>query len=422
MSGHRFPDEFFWGTSTSAHQFEGGNRNDWSRWEKLNADRLARAAADALKGPKKYTSLPASAARPENYISAEAVGHYRQFEQDFDLAVSLGLNAFRLSLEWSRIEPRPGEIDQQQLDHYRKVIEALKQRKIEPFVCLWHWPLPLWLSDSNGWLRADSAEIFHRFALLCSRTFPEVKYWLTLNEPQIYAYNSFFKGIWPPAKKSFGKYLKVLSALSRAHKSAYSAIKKNNPAALVSIAKNIIYFEPQGMNPFNRMLAGWLHRKWNLEFLEGIRPELDFIGVNQYFHKVINFRMTDKSGVPRSDLGWELSPKAMFHALTGLNGFGLPLIIMENGLADASDQYRSWYIDDVLRNVAQARDQGIDVQGYFHWSLLDNFEWDKGFWPRFGLVEVDYKDLSRRPRPSFFSFARIIKQQEIDKDRQETER
>ncbi len=392
----RFPEGFFWGTATSAHQVEGNSHNDWSRWEKQNAQRLASQAEKEFGRLASWPDIRTQAQDPANYISGRACGHYERFREDFDIAKRLGHNAHRFSIEWSRIEPEEGRFDEKALEHYRQVVSALRERGIEPFVTLWHWTLPLWLAQkglpaqAGGVLNGKFPEYFARYAEKIAASLSGVKFWVTLNETNVYTAHGYWKGIWPPSKCSAYQYLSANRRLSRAHKAAYATIKKHIPSAHVGVAHNVIWLSRSRLKDY----------VWNRRFLNSIRGFQDFIGVNYY--------RSDRETAVKTDMGWSIDPEGLFRALISLKRYGKPLFVFENGIADARDERRAAFIRDHLRNVARAVAAGADVRGYFYWSLLDNFEWDKGFWPRFGLVEVDHETLQRSIRPSAREYARII--------------
>jgi len=277
----------------------------------------------------------------------------------------------------------------------------LKELKIEPFVSIWHWPIPIWLRNKGGWQYKKISDYFARYAEKISTAFgKDVKFWITLNEPEIYASNSYFNGVWPPQKRNLIAYLNVLHNLIKSHRKAYEVIKKINPNAKIGIAKNNIYFEAYQNKIINRLLKKFIDWWWNFYFLNRIKNYQDFIGLNHYFHNRINYGFNKNENKKTSDMGWELYPEAIYFVLKDLKRYNKPIYITENGLADARDKKRGWFIFESLKNVSKAIDEGVDVQGYLHWSLMDNFEWDKGFWPRFGLLEIDYKSLERKIRPS----------------------
>jgi beta-glucosidase len=392
-----FPKGFFWGAATAGHQVEGNNRNDWTEWEKSER-RLADLKASGLLA--KHGEA--------NFLSGIACDHYSRFREDFDLAKDLGHNATRFSIEWSRIEPEEGKFDREEIVHYRQVIEYVRSIGIEPFVTLWHWPIPIWLRDKGGWECSRISEYFTRYCeTVLQALMPSVRYWITLNEPEIYTTLSYLVGIWPPQKRNPIAYLRVLYNLIDAHGSAYEAIKNIDPDAKVGIAKANIYFEAyrgRTINLIMKQAADWW---WNQHMLNRIGDRQDFIGLNHYVRHTLNFGPVPKQDVLISDVGWELQPAAMHGVLMELKRYQKPIFITESGVADARDVYRAWFIAETLRNVQKAISEGVDVRGYLHWSLMDNFEWEKGFWPRFGLIEINRETLARTVRPSAQSYRAI---------------
>ncbi len=410
----KFPNDFLWGAATSAHQVEGNNHNDWTEWERENAERLSKESGG------KYP--------PENYISGRACDHYNRYEEDFDIAKLFGHNAHRFSIEWSRIEPEEGKFNRAEIEHYREVIKALHKRRIEPFVTLWHWTMPIWFVKKGGFEKSGNIKYFVRFCEYIVKEFStgdgftfsgkdDVKFWITLNEPEIYAGNSYLKGIWPPQNKGFISYLLVIRNLIKAHIESYKIIKKTKPNAQVGIAKNNIYFEAHENKIGNHILRKFIDWWWNFYFLNRIKNHQDFIGLNHYFHnRIKNFKFSQNENKKVSDMGWELYPEAIYFVSKSLKKYNKPIYITENGLADAKDRNREWFIKESLKNIYKAIEDGADIRGYLHWSLLDNFEWDKGFWPRFGLVEIDYETLERKRRPSSYTYEKIAKSDAIELD------
>lgn len=402
MNNFKFPKNFYFGASTSAHQVEGGNKNNWTDFERLNAKRLTLNAKEKQWPDFILENYP-SPLDEENYVSGRACDHYNRFREDFDIAKSLGHNAYRFSIEWSRIEPEEGQFNEKEIKHYNQVIRALRERGIEPFVTLWHWTLPVWLEEKGGVECKEFPMYFSRFSeFMIKKMSNEVKFWVTLNEPDMYAINAYLRGIWPPQKKSLFKFYRVLKNLAEAHKAIYSNILKNvGINARVGIAKNNVYF------------TGWpaliLNYFWNEWFLNKIKNHQDFIGLNYYFHShTKGLRFNKNKNEEINDMGWEIYPEGIYHVLKNLQKYNKPIYITENGLADARDIRREKFIKETLSWASKAISESVDVRGYFHWSLLDNFEWDKGFWPRFGLVEVDYMTMERKIRPSALEYKHII--------------
>ncbi len=394
-----------WGTAVAAHQVEGGNFNNWSEWEKQNAERLAKEARQKWQ-PWQQEKFP-EMFDPPNYISGRACDHYHLYEQDFNIAKSLGHNAHRFSIEWSRIEPEEGKFNQSEIEHYRNIIKALKIRGLEPFISLWHWTVPIWFAKKGGFEKRKNIKYFIHFCEVVVKEFKnDVKFWLVLNEPEIYTGHSYLKGTWPPQKKNFFSYLKVFKNLIRAHRSVFGAIKQIDDQAQIGIAKNNVYFEG-----WLASIANWW---WNFYFLNYIKNYQDFIGLNYYFHnRIKGLKFNQNKNEKTSDLGWEIYPEGIYHVLKELKKYQKPVYITENGLADAKDEKREKFIKENLYWVYKAMQEGVDVRGYFYWSLLDNFEWDKGFWPRFGLVEIDYQTMERKVRPSAQEYAKICKNNEL---------
>jgi beta-glucosidase len=407
-----FPREFYFGAATSAHQVEGGNRNDWTEWEKENAARLAERAKKR-EWPDYILKNYPNPLQPENYISGRASDHYNRYEEDFDIAKKLGHNAHRFSIEWSRIEPEEGKWNEKEIEHYRKVIRALRTRNLEPFITLWHWTLPLWLRDKGGVASRKFPKYFSRYAARVVRALGEsekVKYWLTLNEPTSVILNSYLRGVWPPQKKNIFAAFYVFRILAAAHRRAFYAIHKISPSAQVGFANIISCLEPASASPLDRWATFLNDYFSNRYFLKLTGAANDFLALQYYFHRRIKFPNTTANLNQKvSDMGWEIYPEGLYRILKRFRGLDKPIYITENGLADARDAERANFIRQELHWVKQALRKGVDVRGYFYWSLLDNFEWDKGFWPRFGLVEVNYKTMARKIRPSAFVYRDIIK-------------
>lgn len=410
-----FPSGFLWGAATSAHQVEGGNRNDWSEWEKKNAQRLAAEAKTKWEKwqQEKFPEMFES----ENYLSGRACDHYNRYEKDFDIAKELGHNAHRFSVEWSRIEPEEGKFDEREVEHYRKVIQAIKNRGMEPFVTLWHWTIPLWLEKKGGCESRKFPEYFSKYSeYVAKKLGKEVKFWITLNEPTSVIASSYLTGVWPPQKKNILKAWRLYKIFARSHIRAYEIIHKNCPDAQVGFANILHSFEPYRRKWFLDELmvriGKYLTNRRMLNLTEGYN---DFLTVQYYFHNRFRFpKKVRTEHLPVTDMNWEIFPHGIYRIINKLKEHNLPIYITENGLADADDSKRQSFIFHHLWEMQRAIQDGADVRGYFYWSLLDNFEWDKGFWPRFGLVEVDYKTLERKIRPSALKYAKICRSNELE--------
>lgn len=405
-----FPQGFLFGAGTSSHQVEGNTNNDWTQWEKQTARKRAQESIARFSHVPHWTDLQKEAANPHNYISGIACDHYRRFEEDFDIAQSLGHNAHRFSIEWSRIEPSEGVFDEAAIEHYRKVLRALKQRGMTPFVTLWHFMLPVWLAEKGGLESTDFPKYFKRYSEKIAQTLGEdIPFWITLNEPDVIASHAYLRGEWPPQKKSFVSFIRVVHHLISAHKQSYTVIKQFFPKAQMGIAKHQVAFEMAHDTHINRLLQKTAHYFWNQWFLNRIRHHQDFIGLNHYGRNVIDNGFGKNPNERVTDFGWEFYPESLYQALMELKPYDKPIYITENGLADASDILRQEFIPRALACVHKAIADGADVRGYLHWSLLDNSELARGFWLRFGLVEVNYATQKRTCRPSALAYAEICK-------------
>ncbi|MGH7196280.1 MAG: glycoside hydrolase family 1 protein [Candidatus Saccharimonadales bacterium] len=407
----KFPKRFFWGAASAAHQVEGGNHNQWSVWELENAKVLAETAKYQANYLPTWDEIKPEATDPNNYISGKATNHYKLYEQDFALLKKLNMNAWRFSIEWSRIEPEEGSWDAGAIEHYRTYLRRLKELNIEPIVTLWHWTVPVWFEEKGGFTKRANIKYFVRFV---ERVFEELgrdfRYVITLNEPEVYVAKSFFVAEWPPQVRNNWQGFWVLMNLLSAHKKIYRVAKNSGRKYKVSIAKNSAYHYAGD----DAKLSQWTAQimKWASDYfiLNRIKRHLDFIGLNYYFsNRYYGYRMHNPEDLV-SDVGWSMRPADIEFILKELSDrYELPIIITENGLADRDDEYRKWWLMQTLAAMHRALQGGVKLEGYLHWSLTDNFEWSSGFWPRFGLAEVDYTTSKRKLRPSAVWFGSIIK-------------
>lgn len=389
------PEKFYFGAATSAHQVEGDNvHSDWWKFEREVQAR-------------------------EGFMSGKAANHYELFDKDFEFAAKLGHDAHRFSIEWARVEPKEGEFDEKVIAHYHEVFRSLKKHGLEPFVTLWHFTVPLWFAGKGGFEKRENTFYFVRFCRKVAEAFKdEMKYVLTINEPEVYLYYSYLAGKWPPLKKSSWDFFKVYRNLVIAHREVYKDLKEVNSGFQIGIAKNNPAFSPdRHKNVFDWGLVHLLKYLWNHMFLDLIRKQQDFIGLNYYFHRSMRFDLKlagqffihPCNSCDITDMGWEVYPKGIAGILRDLwKRYRKPIIITENGVADHADRLRGKYIEHILEHIFNVKKDGIPVFGYLHWSLLDNFEWADGFDPRFGLIEIDYKNLVRTPRPSAYRYQELI--------------
>lgn len=410
-----FPKDFFWGASTASHQVEGGNYNQWTVWELANAKELAQTAHQRMSWLPNWEKVKPLAEEPSNYVSDVGVEHYRRYKEDFGLLERLNLSAFRFSIEWSRIEPEEGKWDEKEIAHYKEYIRELRERKIEPFLNLWHWTLPVWFAEKGGFENKKNLKYFDRFvAKVGQELLNDVQYVITLNEPNNYASIGYLVGRWPPNKINPWLFVKVYWNLAHAHRRAYKILKKQKPTIQIGCAPNLSNIQAKRPhNSLDQLSTRWMRYFWNWWFLKRIRRSQDFIGVNYYFSDYyIGLGKRKNPKVPLNDIGFYMEPEGIYPLLLRTWArFKKPIFITENGLADAEDNYRRWWIEETIVAMERAISEGVDLRGYFHWSLLDNFEWDMGWWPKFGLVEVDRENgMKRNVRPSAKWFAERIKQ------------
>jgi beta-glucosidase len=415
-----YPKGFLWGTATSSHQVEGENRlNDWWAWEQ-QPGRILQGARSGL--------------------ACDWWGG--RWKEDLDRAAAGGQNAHRLSVEWSRIEPEPGRWDSHALDFYRELLAGMRERGIEPMVTLHHFTNPLWLAEAGGW---EDEGIAARFEAFTRKTVAALKdltaFWCTINEPNVYAYCAFANGVFPPGRKDIRAALRVMRNQILAHARAYHAIHEIQPQARVGIALQYRGMTPHTANPLDALAARTQARLFNdliplaltdgrLRFPVGwgrvaqAARTQDYLGVNYYSYDHVSFdfgkpgelfaRRFYPKGTDLSDIGWNANmPEGMARAIRWANAFGLPIYITENGIEDEADRIRPRYLAQHLHQVWKAANTGVPVKGYFHWSLVDNFEWERGWTQRYGLWALDPETQRRNERPSARLYAEICKENGI---------
>ncbi|TAL20414.1 glycoside hydrolase family 1 protein [Patescibacteria group bacterium] len=404
----RFPPGFLWGAATAAHQVEGGNtRNDWWLWEQKSG----RIAGEAT--------------------SERASDSWNRFEEDFGLLAAHHLNAHRLSLEWSRIEPREGEWDEAAIGRYRQMLTSLRAKGISPMVTLFHFSIPQWFAVRGGWAGRNAAGYFDRFTRKVYAELGElIDFWCTQNEPMVYVVQGYLLGLWPPGKRSYREAWLAFKNLVGAHRRASDAIhelaRTAERPARVGVANNLIsLYSYRKHSLLDDLYIIVSDKVWNHEFYRETAGSHDFLGVNYYFHQrlsrergrffdvFVDIRAENRE---MSDIGWEIYPAGIFDVMLELKELHLPIYVTENGVATLNDDRRVRFIVSYLKELYHAIQSGIDIRGYFHWSLLDNFEWEKGYAARFGLTEVDFKTFRRTPRKSFEVYGEIARQNAISHD------
>lgn len=392
MRGDWTHQPFLWGTATASHQVEGNTTNDWTRWEDEG-----------------------HVAHQER--SGAAANHWELYEEDFKLLASGATNAYRFSVEWSRIEPQPGHFDEEAIARYRTMVLTMRRYGLEPVMTLYHFTLPQWFSDGGGWLQPEAIRFFERYvAYVVAQMGDLVDWYVTINEPMVYAVNSYLYGIWPPGRRTLKDTLTIASVLVQAHIKAYQVIREIKPDGAIGLAHHLMVFDPWTRTPWDTGLARILAYAFNWRFIKQVNQYQDFLGVNYYTRSWASIRkpltpIPSRVGDTVSNLGWEVYPHGLYRLLMeAYRRYDRPLLITENGISTDIDAEREAFLQQHLYEVDHAKIDGVPVIGYFHWSFIDNFEWESGFAPHFGLVAVDYDNYRRTPRRSFYTYQRLIQQ------------
>lgn len=432
---------FLWGAATSSHQVEGNNvHNDWWQWEQEGN----------IEGGEG---------------SGVACDHWNRFEEDLRLAQEMGLNSYRFSIEWSRIEPEQGKWDTAALDWYAGLVAECEKRGLIPMATLNHFTVPKWVAAQGGFVSEHTPGLFGGYVKkVIARFGSRVPLWCTLNEPNTLAVGAYLGCYMPPAKYDPRRVSAATRNLLRAHVQAYDLLHgritdrqgpwRSHPLA-VGIAHNMIDFVPlRPWNPIEALFSRMFRRFYNQTWPDAVtgrkqhfgatglvpyapqvtqargRRTVEFLGINYYTRVYVScFPLQGpggqgagfpaKSSLPigvtfsrptdeTTELGWVIHPRGLGRMIRFLKRYKTPLYITENGIADSRDEQRPHYLVDHLKEVAREIQRGADIRGYYHWSLLDNFEWVKGFGPRFGLLKVDYSTQSREMRPSSRFYREII--------------
>jgi beta-glucosidase len=372
----RFPEGFLWGTATAAHQVEGGNwNNDWWQWEHTTGSGCAEPSGDACD-------------------------HFWRYPQDIALLADLGFGAYRFSIEWSRIEPEEGEFSRNALDHYRRMIDSCRDHDLVPVVTYHHFTTPRWAVEEGGW---DDRATPARFARFCERAVAHlgdgVGISCTLNEPNIVALMGYYLAVFPPGRSDEGALARSTENLLRAHRLAYDAIKAGPGNGPVGVTMSMQEFaaEPGGEKEMERA-----RERMEDVWLEASRGD-DYVGVQTYSR--LRFGpdgiLGPEDGVPVLQMGYEYWPQALETTIRrAIEVSGCPIYVTENGIGTADDDQRIAYVTEALLGVRRCLDDGLDVRGYFYWSLMDNFEWALGYRPTFGLIAVDRETQERTVKPS----------------------
>ena len=415
-----FPAGFLWGAATAAHQVEGNNlNNDWWAWEQqegriLNGDRSGKAC-DWWAG---------------------------RWREDFDRAHETYQNAHRLSVEWSRIQPEPDRWDESALDRYRQMLLGLKERNMVAMVTLHHFTNPVWLMEMGGWENEATIDLFASFSRRVVEALgSHCNLWITINEPNGYASGGYFSGEFPPGKKDLKTALKVLGNLVKGHAAAYRAIHEVQSDAQVGVAHHWRGFVPANGNPLTRYNTNFFNKIFNEAFPQALvtgkfdanilkedvpqaKDTQDFIGLNYYTRELIRFRLgkraemfTERSypkDAELSETGYlNNDPEGFKACIKWGRQFGKPIYITENGVEDSKDDFRRKYLLQHLHAMWHMINHNVPIKGYFHWSLVDNFEWERGWTQKFGLWGLDPTTQLRTRRKSVEFYAEVCRTNSI---------
>jgi beta-glucosidase len=408
-AGRRYPGDFLWGAATAGHQVEGDNTaSDWWEWE----------------------NRPDTPCREP---SGRACEHYTRYADDVALLAAVGLNTYRFSVEWSRVEPADGEFDDAQLDHYRRMVDVVRAAGVEPMVTLNHFTVPAWFGGRGGWTAPDAADRFGRYCeRVVSRLGATVDWWCTLNEPGNVAVGGYL-GVfgWPPGTQDLRSCEAATAGLVAAHRRAVEVVKSHRAEARVGATHGMQEWTSNraGAAPMRRA-----RRMFEDVFLEAASGD-DYLGIQTYtrvpvvlpallgpFARVVadvgpararwwpgmmraaftRLAPAGSDGIRRTEMGYEFRPEAIAATVRRAAAMhpGKDLVVTEHGIATHDDAERVEYLHRGLAAVADLVAEGLPVRGYLHWSLLDNFEWVHGYRPTFGLIGVDRETMQRTVRPS----------------------
>jgi beta-glucosidase len=423
-----FPDGFEWGVSTSAHQFEGHNpHNQWHVWEQQGRIR-------------------------SGDCNRNACDWWIESRRDLELCRDLGLTSIRISVDWGRIEPTEGQYSRETIHRYRSLLREIRAAGMRCYVTLHHFTHPQWFEEQGGFLERVAPE---RFAVFAERVVMELgdlcRDWLTFNEPNVYSAFGYLFGDFPPGHRNHLRdCAMVMANIHRAHALAYERIHCVQHDAFVGLATHWVEFEPASSSPGDKLLAFLYDSAFNrstLSLLNGgsspfpissLAPDvpeaigtIDFIGLNVYNRLHVRAPWDEASrktggifvppDVPQGDHGIELPygeayPDAIASAIREHARLKVPLYVMENGVPDRTDRIRPWVLVQSIQRVHDLIASGLDIRGYFHWSLLDNFEWSEGWTLRFGLYQLNPRTQERRARPSAALYRQIIQQNGLSEE------
>ena len=441
MTDVRFPAEFVWGSATAAYQIEGASQEDGA-------------------GPSIWDRFSHTPGLMTNGDTGDiACDHYHRYLEDVAIMRDLGMQAYRFSISWSRVLPEGiGRVNQKGLDFYRRLVDALREAGIRPMATLYHWDLPAALDDRGGWLNRDVAEWFGEYAAVAYKALDDtVEWWATLNEPWVVTDGGYLHGALAPGHRNLFEAPIATHNLMRAHGRAvqvYRAEGRHQIGLVVNLEPKYPFSQSEEDLAANRRADAYMNRQFLDPAFKGSYPKemkemfgeawpdfpsadfdlikqpLDFVGINYYLRAVTKADPTNaieratrvrQTGAIFTETGWEVYPPALTAVLLWFKeNYGpTPIYITENGAAfydpptaidgTVNDPLRIYYLREHIRSVHRAIEQGVDVRGYFVWSLLDNLEWSHGYTKRFGIVHVDFQTLERTLKESAKFYREVIK-------------
>jgi beta-glucosidase len=452
----KFPEGFLWGTATAAYQIEGAVNEDG-------------------RGPSIWDTFSHT---PGNVLHGDtgdiACDYYHRFEEDLDLMAGLGIQAYRFSVAWPRIQPEgSGTVNRKGLDFYRQLVEGLRERDIVPMLTLYHWDLPQALEDRGGWTSRETSERFAEYAGLVYEAFADsVPFWITLNEPWVSAWLGYGTRVHAPGHRDTAKALAATHHLLLAHGLAMDTMRASGredhqfgvtlnlspvrpsrdreadreASRRVDGQANRLYLDPIFRGEYPEDVLEHYRGESDFSFvrdrdLEKISAPVDFLGINYYMRHMVReddtstdhvfssvrARVVIPHNAERTAMGWPVESNGLTEILVRLHEeyTRAPIYITENGRAaydyvdpegKVKDEERVAFLDAHLRAARKAIERGVDLRGYFVWSLLDNFEWAEGYSKRFGIVYVDYATQRRIPKMSARWYSEVIRRNGLLED------
>lgn len=441
-----FGDDFHWGVSTAAYQIEGAHNRDG-------------------KGPSIWDEFVRHKEKVKDGSTADhSCGHYDHYKTDVSIMNLLGIPNYRFSLAWSRIFPEGiGAVNQKGVDFYDRLIDECLENDITPWTTLYHWDLPLVLEQKGGWTNREILSWFEEYVTFCAQRFGDrVSHWMVMNEPMVFTGAGYFLAYHAPGKKGLNNFLPAMHHATLCQSLGGRVLRNELPTAKVGTTFSCSHIDPFTDSDQDVQTAIKFDALLNRLFIEpvlglgypvkdlpmaqrveayvkaddeGFMPfDFDFIGLQNYTREVVKYSWlipymkgqivdADKRKVPITTMNWEIYPKSIYNVLKKFGAYtNVPqLIITENGAAftdvvhndQVKDPDRIYFLQGYLNEVLKAKKEGVDVGGYFIWTLLDNFEWAEGFTQRFGIVHTDYKTQNRVIKDSGYWYSRFLKSAKV---------